>query len=120
MTARYGLPDHLFGPVRHGILIANNIAEPEDGEHNGVLLKDLAEKWERVSRLHHYHTSLLSFAESAELLAVLELAMEYAEDNNYGAEYDRDQFPDDYQFVQAIEEIRLTLQDMSVNRSLVA
>jgi len=118
MSAVYGLPDHLIEHVKTGVQIAANIAEPEDGDLNGVLISDLASRWEELVRVHHHHYDLLSPAECAELHAVIMLAAEYAEDNNYDAETDAEDFPEDFEFTLSAEELVATLLDLSQRASV--
>lgn len=113
MTAAYGLPDHLIDPVAQGVAIAASIAEVEDGEYEGVLIKTLAEKWQELCRVQGRHKDLLKPHEAAELRAVIELASEYAEDNSYGAEEDAGDFPEDVEFALCSEEILYTLADIA-------
>lgn len=111
MTARYGLPDRLFTPVKTGVILAWNIADKDDEPYNGTPITEVAEKWYHLVE-RGYHQNLLSTSEAAELMAVIALGAEYADNNNYADPVDMEDFSEDVEFALAAEEILFTLKDL--------
>jgi hypothetical protein len=110
------IPAHLVEPITTGLKHAQGLIDEGDGEYDGYDLTYWAEKWD-VEWAHGAHLGGLTPEQANSLLAVLEIVAEYAENNNYGSEADREQFPEDYAFAHASEEILLTLQDIVGTRA---
>lgn len=83
MTAAYEVPVRLLPYVRTGVLLAAEVVEVADGDHYGRPLVELADEWYEKVVAHNRHEDLLKPAEAESLLAVLEVAMKYAIENNF-------------------------------------
>lgn len=83
VTAAYEIPSHLLSSVRAGVILAADIVGPQHGRHYGRRLQELTDEWYEKVMLHSRHEDLLKPAEAASLLAVLEIAIKHAIENNF-------------------------------------
>jgi hypothetical protein len=115
MTAAYEIPLRLLTPVKTGVILAAEVVKTDDGYHNGRLLLELADEWYAKVMANNRHEDLLKPAEAESLLAVLEVAIKYAVQNDLA-------LCEDYlsaSFAVSVDEIRYALKEIVNSNRLV-
>jgi hypothetical protein len=115
MTAAYEIPIGLLPQVKTGIILATDVVKPDDGYFHGRSLVELADEWYAKAMLNARHEDLLKPAEAATLLAVLKVAMRYADKHDYASS-------EDYgyaSFAVAVDEINFALMEIVNSNRIV-